>query len=114
MMAKAEDLIRKALKDKVEGDNLVLLRREDKRKATRVKEDGTTEEYDEHIGTLTVSVPIQTFCDFYRDILEDDTKHPKPKLHRMKDKIFKDDKGNEYDPGFRAYIEEWIKEGIDL
>jgi hypothetical protein len=113
-MAKAEELLRAKLAKFLRGDDVVYDEIEDKKTRTVVHEDGTTEEVEEVVGVLRLSVPLQTLADNYRDILEDDTNYPYRKLAALKGKKFKDAKGKEINPGWDKVWQKLEEKGVDL
>jgi hypothetical protein len=111
---KAEKLLKKKLAKFLRGDDVVYDEVEDRKTRTVVKEDGTTEEVEEVVGVLRVSVPLKVLADNYRDILEDDTKYPHRKLKALKDKKFKDASGKEINTGWDKVWQKLEEKGVDL
>jgi hypothetical protein len=111
---KAEELLKKKLAKFLRGDDVVYDEIEDKKTRTIVHPDGTTEEVEEVVGVLRLSVPLQTLADNYRDILEDDTKYPHRKLKALKNKKIKDAKGKRIDTGWDKVWQKLEEKGVDL
>jgi len=109
MMA-AEDLLREILKDKLDGTDIILERQDDVHVRKVPQPDGTFKEEKEVVGVLTIRAPIKVIADFYRDILEDPLLDVPAKFARCASKVFKDDTGKEYDPGYGRYFAQWYRE----
>jgi len=109
-MAVAEDLLREVLKDKLDGSDIILERRDDVKVRQVPQPDGSVKEESEVVGTLTIRAPIKVVADLYRDILEDTTIDIPMKLAKCAGKIFKDATGKEYKTGYERYFAQWYRE----
>ena len=106
----AEDLLREVLKDRLDGTDIILERRDDVKVRQVPQPDGSVKEESEVVGVLTIRAPLKVVADLYRDILEDLSLDVPTKLARCASKVFKDNTGKEYDPGYGKYFAQWYRE----
>lgn len=108
------DKIRIALNKYIEGDYIILERKD---------VIGDKVVYDEQLkptitkvktGTITHSVDINVFADLYISVLENVLVPNGNKLPAMRNKVFKDAVDNIIDKGYNKFIQQWIDEGITL